>query len=111
MKAAAITTLLVFGFFSLAFAHPPKSIEVKVATNTVDVTVEHIVANPIVHYIVRIEVKVNGAVVIEQKFSSQNDDQKQLVMYYIPGLKKDDKIEVAAYCIKGGDLTKQVIVE
>ncbi|MBU1998524.1 MAG: hypothetical protein ABIG46_02460 [Candidatus Omnitrophota bacterium] len=95
----------------VAFAHPPKSIIVKVSNATLDVVITHPVAERTSHYIFNVTVKVNNQQAIEQKFTVQNDSDKQVALYYIPGLKKDDIIEVRASCNKGGDLSETVIVE
>jgi hypothetical protein len=105
--------LIMFTLFitARAFAHPPSDIKVSIQGSEVKCDILHSVADPTKHYIYEVFVNLNGAKIIEQKLDLQTDNNKQVVVYNIPSLKKGDKLVVSASCNKGGDLSKEVKVE
>ncbi|MDD2703373.1 MAG: desulfoferrodoxin family protein [Candidatus Omnitrophica bacterium] len=97
-------------FLTPAFSHPPDAVNVAVSANTVAITVDHPVQNPLEHYIRLIEVRLNGEDKIRQTFTLQKGNQ-QYVMFIIPELKRGDLVEVEATCNKFGTLKTQETVE
>ncbi len=111
MRKLILVVIFTLFITARAFAHPPSDIKVKVEGTRVSVDILHTVADPTKHYIYQVFVNLNGAKIIEQKSSLQSDNNKQMVVYNIPSLKKGDKLVVGASCNKGGDLSKEVKVE
>ncbi|MFH1398415.1 MAG: hypothetical protein ABIH27_07700 [Candidatus Omnitrophota bacterium] len=111
MRQLVFLFIFSFALISQAFAHPPSDIKVKIDGTRVSVDILHAVADPAKHYIYQVFVNLNGARIIEQKSNLQSDNNKQVVAYNIPSLKKGDKLVVWAGCIKGGDLSKEVKVD
>ena len=110
MKRVICLGIVMFGFLTAGYAHPPDSINVAVSGNTVVITVDHEVQNALQHYIKLITVSVNGEDKIRQTFTLQKGNQ-QYVMYVIPEIRRGDTIEVEATCNKFGSLKVQEKVE
>jgi hypothetical protein len=113
MKRIAALLVLVFGFSFIVFAHPPSDIIITydLAKSAVFVDIMHDSKDIVKHFIVQITVMVNGKEMIKQKAVTQTSNEKQTVMYVIPGLKPGDKIAVNADCSIFGDLTKEAVVK
>jgi hypothetical protein len=95
-----------------ALATPPDSISMKFdpETHVLSSTVYHPVrSNPSEHFIAKVAVDVNGAVVVTQVFKRQTDTKVQEVSYVLVDVKEGDKVGLTAVCSLFGQL-KQVLV-
>ncbi|MCX7926724.1 MAG: hypothetical protein N2606_01075 [Candidatus Omnitrophica bacterium] len=111
IKLSFLTSLFVVGILNISFAHSPSSISATVNEGTVDVVVEHSVANPSNHYVKLILIKVNQEEVGKKEFSSQESNDTQTASFEISGLKPADEIEISAFCSRIGSITKTIVVE
>ena len=111
MKKVIFVLIFIFCIASLAFAHPPTNIEIKVSASQLDITVTHPVSSPATHFIKYIEVKVNAEKMIAQNFKTQSDNNTQQARYLIPSLKKGDKLSIEAECNQYGELKKDFQVQ
>ena len=95
-----------------ALASPPDSISLKFdpVTHILAATIYHPVkSNPSDHFIAKVVVDVNGAVMVTQTFKSQTDAKVQEVSYVLVDVKEGDKVGLTAVCSLFGQL-KQVLV-
>jgi desulfoferrodoxin (superoxide reductase-like protein) len=111
MKKMLTFLIPVLFITSAAFAHPPKNIEMTVSGKDISVVVTHKVEDAAKHYIKEIKVSVNGKVMIVQDFVLQQDLQTQTAVYFIPSLKKEDKVEIEAECNIYGKMKKGFTVQ
>ena len=108
--APILLALIVMG--GTAFATPPDSISLKFdpVTHILAATVYHPVkAGQSEHFIAKVVVDVNGAVMVTQTFKSQTDTKVQEVSYVLADVKEGDKVGLTAVCSLFGQL-KQVLV-
>jgi desulfoferrodoxin (superoxide reductase-like protein) len=107
-----ILTLLIPVLFisSAALAHPPKSIDMTVNGKDISIVVTHEVEDTAKHYIKEIQVSVNGKDMIVQKFILQQNSKTEKAVYFIPSLKKEDKVEIEAECNIYGRMKKKFTV-
>jgi hypothetical protein len=108
-----ISFLFVFVFPVLLIAHPPSEIKISYDLDKSEVYVEimHKVKSAQNHFIYEMELFVNGKKVIRQDAITQVSNEKQMVVYLIPGLKSGDKVSFWAECNKGGDKKTEITVE
>jgi hypothetical protein len=95
-----------------ALATPPDSISLKFdpETHILSSTIYHQVrSNPSDHFIAKVVVDVNGAVMVTQTFKSQTDAKVQEVSYMLVDVKAGDKVGLTAVCSLFGQV-KQVLV-
>jgi hypothetical protein len=95
-----------------ALATPPDSISLKFdpETHVLVSTIYHPVkGNPSEHFIAKVAVDVNGAVMVTQTFKSQTGTKVQEVSYVLVDVKEGDKVGLTAVCSLFGQL-KQVLV-
>jgi hypothetical protein len=112
MKRIAVLLALVLGFSLAVFAHPPTDIIITfdLEKSLVKVDVMHASKDIVKHFIKQIEVLLNGKSILKQQFTTQTSNEKQSVVYVIPGLKPGDKVAIDADCSIFGDLTKEALV-
>ncbi len=100
---------------SMAFAHPPKDIEISYDFNTkiLTATIIHDTSNPLGHYIKKVDIGLNDAdkEIIQQIISRQDNNNSQKVSYYIPDVKVGDILSVEGYCSISGKLEKEITVK
>ena len=73
MKKLIVCSLAMVFCSALVFAHPPKSIDVKVDKNNINIVVVHNTRDITGQYIETIEVSLNSKKMIIQRFSSRAD--------------------------------------
>ena len=112
MKKAILTVIAFAAIISFSYAHPPSSIDLflRSGENALKVEISHSV-NSLDHYIKKVTVKLNDAVVITQTLSSQPNRYFVTLDYIIPDAKRDDVITVIAECSKEGSLEKSITVD
>jgi hypothetical protein len=113
MKNMILAAAFIFAVSTGVYASPPSDIlfSFDTAAHTARIDIMHETKNPKEHFIYNIEVKLNGKKIITQTASEQTDDQKQSLIYVIPGLKAGDKVAVDADCNKYGDMIKEAVVK
>lgn len=94
------------------YAHPPSKItaDYDPSGKTLTVVISHEVRNPTEHFIKKVEVKLNGIEIIEQKISRQDNNDTQSVSYIIPDAQSGDTIKVVARCSLSGKLAQELKV-
>jgi len=107
--------VFLFGCFSfvmtpLALAHPPQRIDMNVMNKAVTAVIYHSSRNPAEHYTFKAILTVNGKEIVVQNFFAQEEGRTKAI-YYIPSMKKGDKVVLKASCNKGGDLKEEVVGE
>jgi len=107
MKQFLFSVVFILILSAFASANAPERIDIKADNQRVEVFVSHPSSNPDQHYIKTIKVWLNGKDIILQSFTTQRPEG-QTAFYSVPGLKKGDKIKVAAYCSVYGDLQKEI---
>ena len=109
-------SLFLCGFilflFSSAFAHPPSDITITFDPNTkiLKALIAHSVSNPRTHFILKVDIGLNGREIIEQTISRQDNAEGQSVSFYIPDASVGDTLSVEGYCSISGKLKKQIQV-
>ena len=99
-----IRLLLILGFIftqsAVLMAHPPSKIilEFNAETSILKIEMPHAVKEISEHFINKVEVKINGKEILKQEFLTQQDPEKQTVLYQIHDAKSGDKLEVTAHC-------------
>jgi hypothetical protein len=95
-----------------ALATPPDSISLKFdpETHILSSTIYHPVRNnPSEHFVAKVLIDVDGAVMVTQTFKSQTDAKVQKVSYVLVDVKEGDKVGLTAVCSLFGQ-TKRVLV-
>jgi desulfoferrodoxin (superoxide reductase-like protein) len=111
--------ITIFVFIALliaaqpVFAHPPTKIEISFdrQTRIVTATITHPVENPATHYIGKVDVALNGAEIIEQQISRQDNADTQSVSYRVADANPGDTISVEGYCNISGEKEEAIKVE
>lgn len=99
-KVMLLTFVFLFLVSSAVMAHPPQSMNVNfdMETQVLNVEITHSVGGEnSSHFIDNIVVTYNGSEVITQIPSKQLKN-KEVFMYYMPGVVSGDEINVTAYC-------------
>jgi desulfoferrodoxin (superoxide reductase-like protein) len=118
MKTTSIKGILA-GFFVLlilasipVFAHAPKTITLEFDLNasSLKVEIQHPVKNPANHYIKRIRIYLNGEMIQEKSYSSQETGEGQSETFVLKGVKAGDEILVKATCNKFGGKRSKIKV-
>lgn len=113
MKIITFATLIVIiGFIPLS-AHPASQVTLSYdqETQILRVDFEHKVSNALVHFINKIEVKLNDNIIIEQKIDIQDTKDGGTFIYKVPGLEPGDKISVTTECNKNGKKSAELEIE
>ncbi len=103
-----ITTIL---FSTNIKAHSPSDMKIiyNYETKKIDATITHQVPNPEVHYVYKIEVRINDELYKTFNYTSQPGSTFTYSLYEIEA-NLNDSIEVKALCNQVGQITKQLIV-
>jgi len=97
----------------VVFAHPPSDIKISydTATKILKASIIHGVSNVKKHYIVKVDISLNGEEIISQKISVQDNNDVQAVEVYIPDTKAGDRLAVEGYCSISGKLEKEITIK
>ena len=97
----------------IAYAHPPKDIEISYepTSKVLTAVIMHDTSNPLGHYIKKVDVGLNDQEIIEQMISKQDNVNSQRVSYLIPDAKPGDRLSVEGYCSISGKLKKEIVVK
>ena len=114
-KLLLINIVLIFLIFTLSSisvnAHSPSDMNLSynITTKELNVSITHQVSDPNTHYVNNIVIKLNGETNISKDYTSQPGSS---FTYTYENFEAtiDDEIEVAAFCIQGGSISKQLIV-
>jgi hypothetical protein len=87
-------------------AHSPSHLKLDYDhdTNALQVTITHLVEDPNVHYVYKIDILKNGAIVHTENYDSQPSNEKFVYLFVISA-DEDDTLKVTAYCNQGGELS------
>ena len=113
-RIAAFLIVFVFAAaISTAYAHPPSDIKITfdAKTKILQAVIMHNTSNPFNHYIKKVDVGLNGKVIIEQTISREDNNESQTVSYLIPDVKDGDVLSVGGYCSISGKLEKEITVK
>ncbi len=113
--AKAAAALLLVAFLSIAFlpraatAHSPSGMTLSydAESGILSVAITHQVADPNSHYVVRVEIKKNGASYLEQAYSAQPTNSIFEYNYNLT-VEPGDLVEVSAFCVIGGSITRSI---
>ena len=88
-------------------AHPPSdmSLEYNPGTNTLKVSITHVVSDNSSHYIISVTIRVNGSIDQTQLYVSQ-PDLSFFIYEYTVITNNGSTIQVTATCSQGGSITK-----
>ncbi len=97
---------------SASFAHAPSDMILSYdpSVSELTVAVAHSSGNPQAHYIEQIEISVNGELAIIERPEAQNDPAVSVDVFDLD-LQPGDVVLVQAFCNRGGDLSREFIVE
>ena len=113
MKKFIVLFILVFfvGMNSTAFAHQPKEVllDYDQETGQITVTVIHPTPSPDTHYIDRIEILVNGDMVLDAEPPRQGP-KELTVTYPIPRLNSKDQVIAVAFCNRWGEKRGEITI-
>ena len=112
-KMLFIILFVCFILSSVAYAHPPQSIQIVYDPSTKILTaiIEHNTNNPLKHYISKVDVRLNGNGIISQYISRQDNENLQRVSYYVPDAKTGDRLSVEGECSISGELKREITVQ
>jgi len=108
-----ILIILCLGVMSLPaswlYAHPPEKVVLSYDQDAHSLTAEvvHPVSDPDIHFVNRIEVLLNGKMIIEKKPPRQNETMLSEV-YSLTDVKSGDIVKVTSFCSWGGDQSEQI---
>jgi len=110
-----MTVFTLFAFLSVistAYAHPPSDIKITFdsTTKVLKAVIVHNTSDPINHYIIKVNVGLNGKGIIEHTISREDNNEAQTVMYLIPDVKDGNIISVEGQCSISGKLKKEITV-
>jgi hypothetical protein len=110
-KFCTLLSILLFVTIGIAAAHPPGRMELAYSEQTgeVVITVTHVVDDPALHYIKKVDVRKNGETVISETYAGQ--PSKDTFTYRYPLiLSPGDEIVATAECSIGGSATARFIM-
>ncbi len=112
-KIVFMFLLICLVSISIAYAHPPKDIEISYDPGTKMLTalIMHDTSNPLGHYIKKVDIGLNDKEIIELKFLKQDNLNFQKVSYSVADVKSGDRLSVEGYCSISGKLKKEIIVK
>lgn len=114
IKTYVIIAMLVISTIVLAIptlAHPPQDmqLEYNLETSELLVTITHDTPSAVLHYINKVEIRVNTVLVLEEEYSSQPTNNIFTYTYVIEA-EIGDVISVTAYCNIQGSITRSITV-
>jgi desulfoferrodoxin (superoxide reductase-like protein) len=97
----------------IAIAHPPKKVTLSYEKETGLLTIAamHPVKDVNDHYIITLEVMVNGETVKTAEYKSQTSPESQDKTIELPDLATGDEVTVKAACNKFGSKTQSLTIE
>ena len=104
-------TISIILLSSSAYANPPEDMVLgyDTTTSTLDVTITHPTLDPTIHYIYKVDVRVNGELTLSEEYSSQPTSSTFTYSYTVEA-NADDEISVTAICNLFGSLTRTLTV-
>ena len=108
-----VMMLVITPFFGFSvLAHPPidLSLEYDIDTDSLIVTITHETPAPDLHYVNRVDIKINDVLFLSQEYTSQPTND--VFSYtYNPDSSFGDVIMVTAYCNIQGSITRTITIE
>ncbi len=106
-----IVALLAFSLCAYGHAASDLKASYKSADQTLELSFDHSVKDPLTHYIQSIEIRLNGTMIISQVATGQDTASGGQYIYKIPNLKKNDKIDINLVCNKGGKKSASMVLK
>lgn len=112
MKALLLTLAVFICFSATALAHPPSKVTLAydAPTKKLNVTAVHKVKDVTTHFVITLEVSVNGKVVETKNYTVQTSKESLKTDLQLEGVAKGDKVEVKASCNKFGSKKGQLTI-
>ncbi len=109
-KIIVLLVLLLAVAVTSAYAHTPSDMKISFdpGTKVLKLVIMHDTPDPVLHYIKRVNVELNGKEVINEEFSRQENNKSQTVSYTIPNAKPGDIITVYVRCSIFGRLKRTI---
>jgi hypothetical protein len=111
-KTAVLALFLLFCAFTVPVsAHPPSEMILEYDTDAqlLTVTLTHSVSDPSLHFIYRIDISLNGFLMIQEEYINQSTNATFFYTYPLDA-QSGDSIYVFAECNLGGSLTDTLVV-
>ncbi len=108
----SLTLLISLTGATMVYAHPASNLNATFDPDTkmLRTVITHNVSAPDRHYIDKVDITLNGNVIIGHVVSRQDNNIEQTVSYLIPDVKAGDVLSVDTNCNKGGKLKKDIKV-
>jgi hypothetical protein len=105
--------VMIFALLAVSaavLAHAPSAVRLRFFPDTrmMTLSIDHAVDDPADHYVKKVQIKVNGSVVVSQTFKLQETGSGESLVYKFLDLKSGDVIEAIATCNKGGKNTHKL---
>jgi len=109
VSSAMLVTLLIFP--SAVEAHPPENmvLEYDFDSRTLNVTITHPVGDPSSHFVEKVKVEREDVQLLEEKYSSQPEEDT-FTYSYIVDTADEDTLEVVAECNVNGEIVRDITV-
>ena len=107
-----ITALLILVSASISFAHPPKNVNAvwDKATETLTVTTEHSVNDPVKHYILTLTVFEGNKQLLLKQYDKQGDPGGFSDRVILKGLKSGSHVRVQLVCNIMGSTESEITI-
>lgn len=107
----AVFTLALLCVAAVAFAHPPKAVNLSWNPNgTLTVTVDHPVNDPQKHYINKVIVYVNDKIATQKEYQTQASAEGFTDTFQLGTQPSGTKLKAEAFCIIMGSGTGSITV-
>ncbi len=95
-----------------SFAHAPSDMTLgyDAMNEEITVMVSHSSGNPSAHYVDRLEIVVNGDLMLNEIPEPQNDPALVIPVGALE-FKSGDVVSVRAFCNRGGDIIREIVIE
>jgi hypothetical protein len=114
MKTQKLIVLILVAMFPMVLlAHAPKKVNLKYnkEKGTLSVDAIHPVKDVNDHYVITLEIKVNGEDLETLEYTSQTSPESQEKEIKLPDLKPGDEVSVKATCNKFGSKTGSITIK
>ena len=105
----ALAFLIVIPYNVCANAPSDMTVSYNLENQDLQVTINHPVSDPTIHYIFKVEIKKNNVVYNTSSYTNQPDPNSFTYIYQINAT-TNDTIDVIASCIQGGSKTIQYTI-
>lgn len=109
-RALLLAVAVVVLFAQCALAHPPSAIEITYdpTQKLVTAVIAHQVDDPAAHNIAKVEIYLNGQLLVTYQIILQENKDTQTVIYRLPDAAPGSIVTVTAHCRISGVLTQEM---